>query len=146
VHNGPILDEREPAERGPHFLWLSWPRARMVDVERSSGCARLVAERPGAVRREIVITRDAIHIGDRALDRSARSLQVTWLLHPDVKYNAVMVSGQSQRIEAREGTVRAWFSPTYGLRIPSSAICIQQRLDASAEAIRTTIVPPPAPP
>jgi hypothetical protein len=145
VHNGPIVDEREPAERGPHFLWLSWPRARMVAVEHSPGCARLVAERPGAVRREIAITRDAVRIDDRVLDRGVRSLQITWLLHPDVKYNAVMASGHSQRIEAREGDVIGWFSSTYGLRLPSAAIRVHRWLEVGAEGIETTIVPPPAP-
>ncbi|HTE42653.1 MAG TPA: heparinase II/III family protein, partial [Steroidobacteraceae bacterium] len=113
-HNGPILNEREPAERGPHFLWLTWPQST-VQVDGDGSVLRLVAERDGLVRREVIITAAAVNVIDTAL-QPATSLQVTWLLHPDLADAGRVSADGATSIEAVEGALAGWFSPTYGLR------------------------------
>jgi hypothetical protein len=139
VHNGPVLDGEEIAERGPRFLWLSWPTARLVSTQHGPGFARIVAERPGAVRREVLVTPGAVRVRDRPLDRNAHFMQVTWLMHPDVSSDIWVESGSSQRIPAREADVTGWYSPTYGLRRASSAVRIVCRIEGGADGIETTI-------
>ena len=139
VHNGPVLDGEEIAERGPHFLWLSWPKARLLCVEYGAGFARVVAERPGVVRREVLVTPSAVRVRDQPLDRTAHFMQVTWLMHPDVNADIRVDSGNSQRIPAREADVTGWYSPTYGLRKASSAVRIVRKIEGGADCIETTI-------
>ncbi len=122
VHNGPIVDGLEAARRGPRFLWLSWPQARLVSAEFIAGSAFLVAEQPESVRREVRITEDGVHVLDRVLDPAASSIRVTWLLHPGADPAWVVCSADVQRLEAREGDVTGWFSPSYGVRVRSRAL------------------------
>jgi hypothetical protein len=138
VHNGPVLDDREPAERGPRFLWYSWPSAVLVRTEYRADRALLVAEVPGRIRREIQVTRDAIEILDRALDRSARTMQVSWLLHPGVSAAVIEADG-AETIDAREGIVDAWFSPTYGCRVPSRVVRIRRDIPRDGDTVHTVI-------
>ena len=139
VHNGPILDGNEPAVRGPRFLWLSWPTARIVATEQGSNFARVVAKRPGVVQREVYITGDTVRVTDRVLDRSARYMQVTWLVHPDVIDDYTVSAEGSQKISAREDDVTGWYSPTYGLRRKSCAVRIVRQLENDEAVIQTTI-------
>jgi hypothetical protein len=139
VHNGPVFDGKEPAQRGPRFLWLSWPKARIVDTEQGSGFVRVVAERSGAVRREVYITGDTVCVTDRSLDRDARYMQVTWLMHPDAVDNVSVCAEGSQLIPAREDDVTGWYSPTYGLRRESCAVRIVRQIVNNVAEIRTTI-------
>lgn len=139
VHNGPVFDGKEPAERGPRFLWFSWPKARIVDSEYASGFARVVAERLGASRREVTINGDIVRVTDRALDRSAHSMQVTWLMHPDAVTDYTVCAAESERILAREDDVTGWYSSTYGLRKKSCAVRIVRRIEGGEVTIETTI-------
>jgi Heparinase II/III-like protein/Heparinase II/III N-terminus len=126
VHNAPILDDQEPARRGPRFLWLSWPKSVLLTAEGGSESMCLVAERDESVRREVVITKDAVHVCDRALTASSSSMQVTWLLHPEQAHRGWVCAEGAQRIEASDQDLAGWFSPTYGLRQRSAAIRVRR--------------------
>jgi heparinase II/III-like protein len=142
VHNGPLVDEREPALRGPGFLWLSWPRARLAAAEFHVGVAYLIAERDDVVRREVFVGPDSVRIIDHALPCHGSSMQVTWLLHPNALKTFTVDSGSVERIEAREGDVVGWFSPTYGLRLPSHAIRVCRRATNDRGCRLETIIRP----
>jgi len=138
VHNGPVIVGEAVATRGSRFLWLSWPRARLVTVESTAaGAGRLLAERPGRVRREVLFEQSRICVRDTALTAGSR-LQVTWLLHPDVAGNPIEAEG-AQVIEAREGDVRGWYSPTYGQRRRSRAVHISRSSEEGGGTIETSI-------
>jgi heparinase II/III-like protein len=138
VHNAPIVDDQEPAERGARFLWYSWPSAVLVRTEYRTERAVVVAEIPGRVRREVQVARDSVTVVDQLLDRSARTMQVSWLLHPGVRESVVEAEG-AEVIDAREGSVDAWFSPTYGCRVPSRVVRIRRDLSRDGDTIRTVI-------
>jgi hypothetical protein len=137
VHNGPVLDGREIAQRGPRFLWLTWPHARIVSARRDGDGATLTAERPGQVARRIEIGARAVRVLDRVLDPAARQIQVTWLMHPDAVNDFALRADGAQRLVAREGEVSGWFSPTYGQRLATTAV----RLCRAAGPVETVIEP-----
>jgi hypothetical protein len=138
VHNGPLLLGEELAERGPRFLWLSWPGARVLTTKYTAGKAHLIAERPGVVRREIVVEPGCVRVRDTSLSRDARPLQVTWLLHPDTPMSAVYVEG-GQMLPASEKEVTGWYSPTYGIRRRSAAVRVIRRMEECGGSIETVI-------
>jgi hypothetical protein len=143
LHNGPILDDCEPAQRGPRFLWLSWPKSTL-SVAVQADALRMKAERDGVVRREVVVTTDTVKISDRALT-VATSMQVTWLLHPEQVNDCCVFAEGSSRIDAAEDDLIGWFSPTYGLRQRSAAIRVRRVCEQESMQIDTTVVRPAAP-
>jgi hypothetical protein len=142
LHNGPLLDGIEPAQRGPRFLWYSWPNAGIVDTTYERVTATVIAEAPGRVRRSITVNGSAITVVDHVLAPSASMVGVTWLLHPSVNPNCVEVP-DAETVRAKEGDVTAWFSPTYGLRVASIAIRAN-RPAAPGTELRTVIRRPRA--
>jgi hypothetical protein len=118
VHNGPLLDEREPGARGPRFLWYLWPKAEIVSATEEGEAYVVVAERPGQVRRHIRVTNSQVEVRDTALASDASELQVRWLLHPDAEAASV-ASETGVWQEAEELGTLGWFSPHYGERRPS---------------------------
>lgn len=141
LHNGPILDGNEPARRGPHFLWLSWPQSTVLVAAGGNESVRLVAERGHDVQREVVITSDGVRVRDRAL-KPCSSLQVTWLLHPQHASSGLVVAEASQRIDASNQELCGWFSPTYGLRLQSAAIRVRRVAGRESLRIDTHIARP----
>lgn len=142
VHNGPVLDAAEPAQRGPRFLWYSWPSARIVETAFDSTGARMIAEVGARVRREIAVTASGVRVVDSVLDGRVSSLQVTWLLHPDLQAQGLLQAAAAESIAAREGDVSGWFSPTYGLRLPSTAMRVRVARGTGALSCVTTIQAP----
>jgi len=84
---------------------------------------RIVLVRPGDVQ-----------VGDRHMRAQPATLQVTWLVHPDVPAadptSMMTVSVRSQGVETQypvdshvgdSSDVRGWFSPTYGARQATTA-------------------------
>jgi hypothetical protein len=125
AHNAPVLDDREPAERGPRFLWYSWPDAALSECVYRNGVATLAGEVPGRVRRVITVTATQVTVVDRVLDTRVTSVQTTWLLHPAVPATAIEAEGATV-VEAHEGHTAGWFSETYGVRLPSRVVRIRR--------------------
>jgi hypothetical protein len=144
LHNGPIIDGMEPARRGPRFLWLSWPSARVSTVEFAQERARIVVERTGIVRREILVHSQGVRIIDRPLQSRVKSIQVTWLLHPDADRDSIWAE-HAKWIEACEGSAIGWYSPTYGQRLRSCAVRIVVTNGAERAFIETEIRAPSMP-
>jgi hypothetical protein len=144
VHNAPVLDDREPVSKGPRFFWKEWPSARLIGVEALSRGVRLVAEVPDRVRREVEIRADEVLITDTVLDPRVRSVQVTWLLNPDVTApNVVRATGAREVTPTTEAT-DAWFSPSYLQRFPARAVRVRAERLTGLEPLqlRTLIVSP----
>lgn len=140
VHNGPVLDGREPGVRGPRFLWYIWPEADMLSAEFHGETATLVAKVPGRIRRTVRVTAGEVTVEDRIHPGAAREATVGWLLHPDAPAGAVRVDGPGEVIEAVEGDTAGWYSPAYGERIASRRVRVR-RPAAGGAVIKTFIVP-----
>jgi hypothetical protein len=132
VHNGPLLDDREPGIRGPRFLWYAWPSAELRSASREAdGRVRLVAQVPGSVRRTVEVRRDSVTVLDEVLDAAgAARVVVRWLLHPSVGPGVVSCDPPPTVRDAVEGSPLAWFSPRYGERLPSHVV------EVSSDALR----------
>jgi hypothetical protein len=121
VHNGPLVDGREPGVRGPRFLWYLWPDARLRSAVSVEGGYELMAELPGVVRRVVRVLEGEVAVEDTVLRPGAKEAAVCWLLHPDADPAQVEVQdGRSD--SAREGAVAGWYSPGYGVRLASRCV------------------------
>ena len=135
VHNGPVLDGREPGVRGPRFLWYLWPQADLVRAEWDGTVATLVAEIPGKVRRTVVITPREVRATDEVPAGVADEVVVRWLLHPSADPSSVAVAGGSETKQGEEGDTAGWYSPAYGLRLPSRYVEVRRDARGGAEIV-----------
>ena len=122
VHNGPMPDNEEPGIRGPRFLWLKWPSARITSARLDDGATTVSAEIPGRVSRDIVVTDGMVTVTDKTLDESVARVRICWLLHPSATIEQFDSETPCRVIEASDDDTVAWFSPSYGERIPSRAL------------------------
>lgn len=143
VHNGPLLDGREPGTRGPRFLWLVWPRAALRNAVLDRGSARLVAEIPAMARRTVVVGGGFVEVLDEVLAAGLHDVRIAWLLHPDATPQQIVCAPPARIVEASEDDVTAWFSPLYGVRVPSRAVIVEARTGRCAP-LRTRIGSPSA--
>jgi len=125
AHNGPVLDDQEPAVRGPRFLWLTWPDATLVRCDYQSSVATLVAEVHGRVRRTIEVTGQAVSVRDHVIDPEVKVVQVTWLLGVAPRVGTVTVAG-GHTLAAHPDAVSAWFYPTYGHQLASDTVQVRR--------------------
>ena len=144
VHNAPVLDDREPVSKGPRFFWKEWPSARLITAETEASGVRVVAEVPDRVRREVEICADEVLVTDTVLDSEVRSVEVTWLLHPDVTASNVIRADAARDLTASADATDAWFSPSYLSRFPARAVRVRAERSNGAEPlqVRTLIVSP----
>lgn len=127
IHNGPLLDDVEPGVRGPRFLWLRWPSAMLLRAARDGDALVMVAELEGVARRSVRVTRGHVRVEDTVLGDSAARLVVRWLLHPAADPSIVQVEGgRATVMSARESDVMGWFSPSYGVRLPTRWVEVER--------------------
>lgn len=138
AHNGPRVEGRPAGVRGPRFLWLLWPEARIVDSSWSDGRASLVAEASTGVRRTVDVTAECLQVRDELVARSSHAWRVGWLLHPDVDPGRVETVPPGRIREAEPNHVEGWFSPRYGERTPSSVVEVRSG-PGEHHSITTTI-------
>ncbi|MDB4916144.1 MAG: hypothetical protein JWM95_3788 [Gemmatimonadetes bacterium] len=141
VHNGPLVGTNEPGIRGPRFLWFSWPDATLTSVTSDGDTVRIIGTRPDHVRREVIVRENHVVVRDDRDAAAVGPLNVCWLLHPECSPDALSVDGATDMLAAAENEVRGWFSPLYGLRVPSRAV-IAERNAADSASILTTIINP----
>jgi hypothetical protein len=130
VHNGPIVDDHEPGVRGPRFLWLTWPSARIVAAQMERGQALVIARADGVVERTVRVTSECVSVSDAPLAPSASSIRVCWLMNPDSPRSTFRCASTSVRVEAVEGDPIAWYSPAYDERVASYAFVIEKKRPA----------------
>jgi len=137
AHNGPVLDRREPAERGPRFLWYTWPEARLSETSYAAGRAVLTAEVPGRVVRCVNVTGEEVTITDTVLDPAVGQIEVSWLLHPRTR--GYIEAEGADLVAAREAEPLGWFSPTYERREPARLVRITKTRSAGDLVIETRV-------
>ncbi|HEX6628790.1 MAG TPA: heparinase II/III family protein, partial [Gemmatimonadaceae bacterium] len=144
VHNAPVLDDTEPASKGPRFFWKAWPSARVVSVARQPSGVRVVAEVPDRVRREVEVRSDEVLVTDTVLDSQVRSIQVTWLVHPEMPSGDVVHAERATEVVARADASDAWFSPSYLQRVPARGVRVRAERTNGADPLqlRASIVSP----
>ena len=126
VHNGPLLDEREPGVRGPRFLWYSWPEASLTDAVRDGDDFVLRGEVPGRLRRTVRVRLMGVDVEDEVLARDASRVVTRWLVYPGISADVVHVDGDRRVLAADEEDTDGWFSPTYDERIPSCCVEVER--------------------
>ena len=136
VHNAPILDDMEPASKGARFFWKAWPSARIVSVAGQPSGVRVVAEVPDRVRREVEVRSDEVLVTDTVLDPQVRSIQVTWLVHPDMSATEVIRADRATEVVARADATDAWFSPSYLQRFPTRGVRVRAERTNGAETLQ----------
>lgn len=122
VHNAPVLDGAEPAQRGPRFLWKAWPTARLVAAEQTDDGVLIVAEVPGRVRRRVTLGPHVLAVEDEVLDPAVQRVTATWLLAPGAENRVRVDAPEVERVESRPDGTDGWYSPTYGVRVPAVAL------------------------
>jgi hypothetical protein len=140
LHNGPVLDGAAPGVPGPRFLWYIWPAARLVRAEGGPGGAVLEAEVPGVARRTVRVAPGRVEVEDRVLRPGTREAVVRWLLHPAADPAWVRAPG-ARVVEAAPADPAGWFSPGYGVRLPSRLVDVRWA-PAERPAVQTLVGPP----
>lgn len=138
AHNGPIVDGREPGLRGPRFLWLAWPEARVIQASWQDQQATIVAELPGRVRRTVRVREGEVRVEDDVLLDTAEEITIRWLLHPTMDPAGAELPPDARRLESRPDGAAGWFSPRYGQRL--AAPCFEVSAPADAGALVSTFV------
>jgi len=145
VHNGPLVDGREPGVRGPRFLWYAWPDARLVSAEWTDDGATIVAERAGTIRRTVRATADGVRVVDEVAPATGDEVVVRWLVHPDAPADALAVEpgrdGDVTVETASDARLAGWYSPAYGVRVASRVVVARCAARAGATLV-TTMHPP----
>jgi hypothetical protein len=141
VHNGPLIDDVDPAVPGPRFLWLRWPDARLDAIHETGNDVVIEASRPEAVRRTVRIRPSRVEVEDESLAADAKELVVRWLLEPDADPNRLRVDSGTLSIDsAAEGADgQVWYAPAYGSKIRSTAVEARVRESDGVLKMRTVI-------
>jgi hypothetical protein len=96
VHNGGIVDEKEPMSRAGRFLWLDWAQGTILGYQKSGdGVIEYISgEHNGYKRMDLRITRSIIRAGDglwmvvdHLIGSGQHTLRCGWLL-PDIPWEA----------------------------------------------------------
>ena len=140
VHNGPLLDDRDPAVPGPRFLWFGWPEASVKAAVWNGTEVVIEAVRQGEVRRVVRVRENGVEVLDKALNPSADEIIVRWLLHPEARLSSVQVDGNFTVVEAKKGQVLGWYSPTYDVRVKSRVVEVRRK-SSDGLKIRTMVNP-----
>ncbi|HSJ65596.1 MAG TPA: heparinase II/III-family protein, partial [Gemmatimonadaceae bacterium] len=125
VHNTLTIPGQPMARRGPRFLWLGWPRARIASVENPADGNFLVrllneswAEQGIAHERTCELHADGVLVVDRLLAPRDSHLApiVHWLVDGQADDISVIGSGGAERSDAvgDESSVMGWISEGYG--------------------------------
>jgi hypothetical protein len=133
VHNTLTIDGFPVAQRGPRYLWIRWPSARVesATVERGDIIdLELVneswLEHGIEHRRSCVISGDTVTITDavRAPSTLRARVSVHWLLDGDPALVSVTASRPitHEVIHGEPGSVSGWISEGYGVRRPINAV------------------------
>jgi hypothetical protein len=144
VHNSITLDGHPMARRGPRFLWLSWPIARIARAElRGDGTILLVLANESwrsigvHHEREIIVEHDAVVVRD--LLRGDTDVKTEFALHwlvdasaGDISTNA-SVPVERDEVRGDAGSTRGWISEGYGDRRAATSIVVRGTVTRNAE-------------
>jgi hypothetical protein len=125
VHNTITITGVEAARRGPRFLWLRWPRARIdaaavvgeeivIEIANESWQHRGITH-----SRRCTLGPEGVSVVDeiRADPAFAAPIHVHWLLDDDADVDIVSsVAGTIDEVRGSEGSTRGWTAESYGVR------------------------------
>jgi hypothetical protein len=143
VHNGPLVDDREPGLRGPRFLWYSWPGGRVLEATWCPPGATVVAVADSGARRRVLVDRGAIRVTDSLDSRRGSALTVRWTLEAGADPGWIRVEGGAELREATAADILGWVAPLYGQRVATRYL-EARRSGGEGVSIVTDITPPPA--
>jgi hypothetical protein len=131
VHNTITISGLPAARRGPRFLWLSWPRARIDDACLAGDEIRIAITNEswrdhGIVhRRECLVSDGGVLVideirGDTSFDAP---VHVHWLVEDGASVE-VTSSGQGKLSDVRgdPASTRGWTAESYGTRRPVRSV------------------------
>ena len=154
VHNTVSIPSLPAAVKGPRFLWLSRPRARVVGWQRTASGGVSIEllndswAKSGIVhRRRLELGDNLAVVADEIQSRDRVDVALHWLIPDDADSPAISVSTDSvtELIRGSETDVFGWFSPEYARKLPALSLRVRASthgLDAS-EPLRfvTTFAP-----
>ncbi len=124
LHNGPTLLDKPSVAKGPRFLWLQWPAADIVSVSENETTCSIVAVTEDGLEREVRVSHESVEVRDRS--RHGAGIRVNWLLHPEADARWISASDGRWTI-ADDASGSGWFSPAYGVRVPSRYFVSERR-------------------
>lgn len=131
VHNTVQIPSLPAAQRGPRFLWLTWPRAHIVGsrVEGERIVLELINEswkHAGVLhRRHCDVGPDLVRIVDEISAPAAfvAPIHVQWLLGQEGSVVMECASAHSvDEVYGDEQSVRGWESPLYAQKIAARSV------------------------
>ena len=129
LHNTITIEGMPVAKRGPRYLWVTWPSARVESVKaESNGTVRIEMvhetwQNRGVEHRRVVEVTDAgVRVNDQLIAPDSMRARATahWLLAPNAALPEV-TSDRTVNIEVRKGnpdSVFAWQAEGYGEKLP----------------------------
>lgn len=139
VHNTVTIPGLPMARRGPRFLWLRWPSARILRA-RAEGDDRVRlelenlswAEQGITHRRSCEIGADGVTVLDEI--EAPPSVEATvvlhWLVDGDADLVATAASAPATRsvVRGEPGSVLGWISEHYAHKRPASSVRVEAKL------------------
>ena len=135
VHNTLTIDDHPPALRGPRFLWLTWPEARLVDARIApDGSVRCEMvndswRRLGILHRRVcevyesgVLVLDVVTCPHTMSD----PIHVHWLVDGTLADIAVVSTGATsiEGVSGDGGSTFGWVSDCYAVKRPATSVRI----------------------
>ena len=128
VHNTITIEGLPLAKRGPRYLWIRWPSARVESAEATQSAARVTLvneswlERHVEHRRICDITEHTVTVIDELRAPASFRARVTaqWLLDVDPGIVSITASSPLERtiVHGEPHSVMGWQSQGYGERRP----------------------------
>jgi uncharacterized Zn-binding protein involved in type VI secretion len=145
VHNTVAITGVEAARRGPRFLWLAWPRARVDSASVVGGEISIHITNDSWQHRGIRHVRRCTLCADGALivdevrtdPTFGAPVHVHWLLEDETDVSvACSEAATISKVRGDEASTRGWTSDSYGVKRPVCSL----RLTALPRAGRLRIV------
>ena len=135
VHNTVAITGFDAARRGPRFLWLSWPRAR-INTAGSVGDAVSIHVTNDSWRTEGIVHRRTCTLyphGALIVDEIDAPpvfdapVHVHWLLEADAPVRVAAENATVTDVSGDAASVRGWTSESYGVKRPARSVRLTVR-------------------
>ncbi|MDQ3698830.1 MAG: heparinase II/III family protein [Gemmatimonadota bacterium] len=147
AHNTVSLPGRPAARRGPRFLWLGWPEARVLETSHNRETVRVTLENRSWAREGIRHLRhcEVGPSGVSVLDEISAPpelevpVALCWLIDGPPDEVAVAASVPVTRTDRAgdPGSVQGWISEHYAAKRPATSVRVEGRLRGGMMRIAT---------
>ena len=127
VHNTVTITGLAVARRGPRFLWLSWPRARIDSAALADGEVRIAVTNESwrdhgiTHHRECIVSGAGVLVVDEIRGDSSfdRPVHVHWLVEDEASVDVTSSEeGALSEVRGEPGSIRGWVAESYATKRP----------------------------